>query len=354
MRRNLRYLSPAFTLIELLVVVAIISLLIAILLPSLQRAREQTRSTVCLSNLRSLGQGVVTFAAEENDRLPGDAHPPGDMPGGLFPGLYRNQGINALMENEVRPVSYQSARWSQYRQLTYKLRRVFNDSTSTVNSVTDEVSTCPVLAYVNPDTNFDNTPNTVGHYVYPTHYVVHNVGAEGEQGGAVGGYRITNPPFYFGFSRYNRDDDRLEALERRFPPQKLSKVNRPSEEWMIADAWYRKRSNPSLPELQQEGPYQWNWSGNAFPNFAPHFSGRVYDFISEAARNEESIRIRTGKDDGLTNSVFFDGHAGSVASKTYYAGNWDLLYGFPGTVNPLMENPPYNPSNPGVWGGVWR
>jgi prepilin-type N-terminal cleavage/methylation domain-containing protein len=42
-----------FTLIELLVVVAIISVLIAILLPSLGRVKETARRTVCASNLRS-------------------------------------------------------------------------------------------------------------------------------------------------------------------------------------------------------------------------------------------------------------------------------------------------------------
>lgn len=61
--------KKAFTLIELLVVVAIIALLIAILLPSLGRAREMARRSMCASNLRQLGLALNTYAQENKEKL---------------------------------------------------------------------------------------------------------------------------------------------------------------------------------------------------------------------------------------------------------------------------------------------
>lgn len=61
----------AFTLIELLVVVAIIAILISILLPALSAAKRQTRTAVCMSNLRQLGLGHLGYAGEWNGSLPG-------------------------------------------------------------------------------------------------------------------------------------------------------------------------------------------------------------------------------------------------------------------------------------------
>lgn len=65
MQMKLRRLSRGFTLIELLVVVAIIALLLAILLPSLERAREQGRIAVCLSNLKGIGSAASQYLLED-------------------------------------------------------------------------------------------------------------------------------------------------------------------------------------------------------------------------------------------------------------------------------------------------
>lgn len=62
--------SRGFTLIELLVVVAIIALLISILLPGLQSAREQAKQTKCGANLKSIGTAVATCMLENRDYGP--------------------------------------------------------------------------------------------------------------------------------------------------------------------------------------------------------------------------------------------------------------------------------------------
>ena len=60
----------SFTLIELLVVIAIIAILAAMLLPALSAARERSRATACLNNLKSMGSYLVMYANDNGDWMP--------------------------------------------------------------------------------------------------------------------------------------------------------------------------------------------------------------------------------------------------------------------------------------------
>lgn len=89
-------LSSGFSLPELLVVITTISTLMAIMLPSLGRAREQARRIACASNLKQLGFGLKMYAMENDGQYPTEkfcGNPQSILVQSLFPNYLPNRNI---------------------------------------------------------------------------------------------------------------------------------------------------------------------------------------------------------------------------------------------------------------------
>lgn len=89
-----------FTLIELLVVIAIIAVLMAILMPSLNIAREQARGIACSSNQKSLALAYIMYAGDNDDTVCGGwalSSPVNGVPPWVMPPLENSTGKNVPM-----------------------------------------------------------------------------------------------------------------------------------------------------------------------------------------------------------------------------------------------------------------
>jgi prepilin-type N-terminal cleavage/methylation domain-containing protein len=97
----------AFTLVELLVVIAIIGILVALLLPAIQAAREAARRTECINNLKQIGTAILNHESALNE-----------FPtGGTMPWVRVEQYVDA--NNKPLPIQPKVMSWA-YQILPYR------------------------------------------------------------------------------------------------------------------------------------------------------------------------------------------------------------------------------------------
>lgn len=114
--------SLGFTLVELLVVIAIIGILVALLLPAVQAAREAGRRTQCTNNLRQFGIAAHTFHDQYKVLPPASVK---DIAYGNYAGVVKKFGLGVGTEHSwgalILPFIEQSNLQNQYRfDLTWK------------------------------------------------------------------------------------------------------------------------------------------------------------------------------------------------------------------------------------------
>jgi prepilin-type N-terminal cleavage/methylation domain-containing protein/prepilin-type processing-associated H-X9-DG protein len=123
--------ASAFTLVELLVVIAIIGILVALLLPAIQAAREAARRSQCLNNLKQLGIGLQNYHGVHN-QFP---------PAGIAKGTDVYASAYALLFPYLEEESLRSL---------YNIDEEWEDQTAHVTATPVSIFNCPSSGEPNP------------------------------------------------------------------------------------------------------------------------------------------------------------------------------------------------------------
>jgi prepilin-type N-terminal cleavage/methylation domain-containing protein/prepilin-type processing-associated H-X9-DG protein len=256
-----------FTLVELLVVIGIIALLIGILLPTLNKARQTAATTTCLSQLRQFGNVSFMYANDNNNYM--------------FPSYWYNLSQPSSLQNIL----------SQYFKLSKN-----GDATGVTNSLSQRIYLCPVV---------DNADTRQFPLTYSCNEGVH----PNETPTGPGGSNV----FYVDVNGNQID-----------LPVKMSQMRRPSEIISMTDGSLGAGSYTSGAFLA--GGWMYRTNGNDPLLITPKYAGVPFTNPQSAgvgfswAGNNDSVGNYTCRfrHNGNTacNAVFIDGHA-----STFKLGN---------------------------------